>query len=495
VTVSSVATKDGSGNAKTTFNRNESIRYLGYVYNSTGASQTAYFAWSVIGPCGSITAWSGNLNTGAGSWGWNLPSTIPSSACAGTYIYRLSVTYNGATSSKSTTFTVNPGGSVTVSSVATTGGNGVAKSSFDAGETIRYYGNIHNSTGASQTAYFVWSVTGPCGSIASWSGNLGTGAGTWGWYLPSTIPSSVCSGTYTYKLSVTYNGATSSKSVNFTVNERLGPAGYTFCANEGQRCAFSGTQDVAYGANNHFNYKYSLTGGVDCNNSVFGDPVWGVSKACFIKPSPAMPDITAARNILKNNPNMTNPWKQVEDAPIKNAASQRHPTLYYATIEQFEATWAEFACRYRPGCGLADTRCNIYAGDVMRAMNVPLPRKGDLGVGAGDSQWTDPMTANARNLNEFLNGTRVSTDPANNGWRAINPTTADGLRQLIAHVEAGKPALASDTGHIAVIRPSQAGVTRWQDLRIAQAGALNFMNDRLEAGFGVGRQPQFFIRD
>lgn len=64
-----------------------------------------------------------------------------------------------------------------------------------------------------------------------------------------------------------------------------GPAGYTFCANENQRCNFSGTKDVAYGANGSFNYKYNITGGIDCNNGTFGDPISGVGKACYTKDS------------------------------------------------------------------------------------------------------------------------------------------------------------------------------------------------------------------
>lgn len=57
---------------------------------------------------------------------------------------------------------------------------------------------------------------------------------------------------------------------------------YTHCANEGERCSFSGKRDVAYGANSRFSYKYGIANGVDCNNSIFGDPVYGVRKACYI---------------------------------------------------------------------------------------------------------------------------------------------------------------------------------------------------------------------
>ena len=62
-----------------------------------------------------------------------------------------------------------------------------------------------------------------------------------------------------------------------------GPTGYTLCAGENQRCGFSGTKDVAYGANGKFNYKYGVTGGIDCNNRTFGDPIPGVVKSCYTK--------------------------------------------------------------------------------------------------------------------------------------------------------------------------------------------------------------------
>src|SRR5207249_11513081 len=56
---------------------------------------------------------------------------------------------------------------------------------------------------------------------------------------------------------------------------------WTFCANEGGHCSFSGTMQVVYGANGTFTSPRQFTGGVDCNNTVFGDPVPGAVKACF----------------------------------------------------------------------------------------------------------------------------------------------------------------------------------------------------------------------
>jgi hypothetical protein len=63
-----------------------------------------------------------------------------------------------------------------------------------------------------------------------------------------------------------------------------GPAGFTHCANENGTCSFSGMQSVAYGANGAFSYRMP-TGSIACNNATFGDPIYGVVKACYRKPA------------------------------------------------------------------------------------------------------------------------------------------------------------------------------------------------------------------
>ena len=66
----------------------------------------------------------------------------------------------------------------------------------------------------------------------------------------------------------------------------VGPAGYIFCATENQTCSFTGQKSLAYGANNNFSFL-NLSGGTECTNLVFGDPVIGTVKACYIKDIPA----------------------------------------------------------------------------------------------------------------------------------------------------------------------------------------------------------------
>jgi len=61
-------------------------------------------------------------------------------------------------------------------------------------------------------------------------------------------------------------------------------AGYSQCSGEGETCTFTGTVDIAYGANGKFNFLRNQSGGsVACNNGTFGDPIYGTVKACYVK--------------------------------------------------------------------------------------------------------------------------------------------------------------------------------------------------------------------
>ena len=63
-----------------------------------------------------------------------------------------------------------------------------------------------------------------------------------------------------------------------------GPTGSAYCAPENGLCAFSGTRTVAFGANGTFTTK-SLTSGTPCTDTVFGDPLPGTVKACYLLPA------------------------------------------------------------------------------------------------------------------------------------------------------------------------------------------------------------------
>ncbi len=65
---------------------------------------------------------------------------------------------------------------------------------------------------------------------------------------------------------------------------KTAPVGYSWCADQGQTCSFSGARDAAYGANGYFVYKSAASGGFTCDVPYFGqDPYPGVMKYCFTK--------------------------------------------------------------------------------------------------------------------------------------------------------------------------------------------------------------------
>ena len=210
------------------------------------------------------------------------------------------------------------------------------------------------------------------------------------------------------------------------------------------------------------------------------------------------PEVQAARQKLRTMPEMKSPWNQV-DAPLKSYPGQRSALSYANVIDQFDVNAAAFAERYvAGGAGSSEARSHIFAGDVMRAMGVPLPTKGNLGKGSGSATYTDPMTAPPWLLNDYLNKrirwvTSADDKGIESDWVEVNPTTPEGLRKLVEHVNAGKPALVSDSEHIAVIRPEQMNPQSWHDLLIAQAGVENTLKDTLAGNFfGI---PQFFIHE
>jgi uncharacterized protein YjdB len=71
---------------------------------------------------------------------------------------------------------------------------------------------------------------------------------------------------------------------------------YTYCSDEGETCTYTGTVDIAYGADGQFNYLYNQSSGsIGCNNSTFGDPIYGVRKACYVKPASTITDNVIVR--------------------------------------------------------------------------------------------------------------------------------------------------------------------------------------------------------
>lgn len=63
------------------------------------------------------------------------------------------------------------------------------------------------------------------------------------------------------------------------------PPDAIFCSNEFNVCNISGPSSavVWYGKSSSWNLKLGVTGSINCNNSVFGDPIYGTTKECRYK--------------------------------------------------------------------------------------------------------------------------------------------------------------------------------------------------------------------
>ena len=189
--------------------------------------------------------------------------------------------------------------------------------------------------------------------------------------------------------------------------------------------------------------------------------------------------LAQAQGSLRGNPDMNSIWRQIQ-SPITNSPTNRNAYNYLNVIEQFEVGYNS---HLRFNWDSYGTKCNVFAGDVMRGMQVPLPTKIELGTGSGSE------TSGAVLLNQWLNGNKTwpsdfASGPSK-GWVRIDANNQADLDRLLVHIKSGKPALASTAtpNHIAVVRPdqtmSQITLATLGDILIAQAGAKNFNLGRI----------------
>jgi pectate lyase len=75
-----------------------------------------------------------------------------------------------------------------------------------------------------------------------------------------------------------------SDTVSFSVAG--GPEGYEYCSPEQDSCSYKGLYNIAYGADGKFNYRYNVSGTIECSSDVFGDPIPGKVKACWVQAAP-----------------------------------------------------------------------------------------------------------------------------------------------------------------------------------------------------------------
>jgi hypothetical protein len=105
---------------------------------------------------------------------------------------------------------------VTVERVWTRDGNGQNKNNFVHGDAIQYTVIVKNSGNTTVTATFDFEATGPR-QIFSWKQDASVAPGISGYYSPAAVPNDAPPGTYTIRVTVIYNGQSSSNMSPFTV--------------------------------------------------------------------------------------------------------------------------------------------------------------------------------------------------------------------------------------------------------------------------------------
>ena len=124
-------------------------------------------------------------------------------------------------------------GTVWVFDAYTADGNGYAKTTFSAGDSIRYYLKVENTTNADAQIELTWDVQGSGGErVHYWKETVTTGTGVWYWYLPRTIPSGfpgthtfVGKGDYQGELSVSEAETTYFVTECYTLTTNVSPGG------------------------------------------------------------------------------------------------------------------------------------------------------------------------------------------------------------------------------------------------------------------------------
>jgi hypothetical protein len=162
-------------------------------------------------------------NTTVGNDGtFSVSFTVPANATAGTH----TITFNDLDAGTgyvigAPTFTVGQatGTGVILERALTHNGEGdigQEQTTFAPGDTIRYAAIVNNPGSSTVTPRFDFHATGPR-EIFSWTGDVPIPPGIWYFHLHVSVPADAPSGTYTHRVTMTYNGQITTKESLLTV--------------------------------------------------------------------------------------------------------------------------------------------------------------------------------------------------------------------------------------------------------------------------------------
>jgi hypothetical protein len=150
-------------------------------------------------------------------------------------------------------------------------------------------------------------------------------------------------------------------------------SGWVECAVEGGQCDVPSKRNLRYGANGTYAYK-TVIGTIACNNSVWGDPLCGVFKACAYAANTAAapPPVTLTQISYQSSAkNFANPERGL-------------PMVYYVSWPA-QATWGFCSgrCAFRPSTTAIPTMLPTSSAGSAKAASTRSPRSS-----ANASSWS-----------------------------------------------------------------------------------------------------------
>ena len=219
--VQRVWTQDAGGNDKTTFAPGETIRlaaqlnnsYGGYLLGANGTQLTLTTSFY-------NDAKPADIPPGVSTWTWD--ATAPAEQNSYTVTVQAYDHFHGVWAMSSASFAISSNisaPSVTVDQATTRDGDGNEKAPFTAGDAIQFAEFVTNHNSTPVTAVFAVRATDPSGATIftseGWTIDLPPGLSNI--YTPWTLPANAPAGTYTFTVTVTYNGASSQGQSQFDV--------------------------------------------------------------------------------------------------------------------------------------------------------------------------------------------------------------------------------------------------------------------------------------
>jgi hypothetical protein len=213
-------TTDSGGAAKTSFNQGDRIRLSVDRNSSLPFQVTAQARYHVRGSSGSVYDSSIPSSAPSGTHTRAVEIVLPATTSPGTYTFEATVSYNGASVTKSSTFTVAQfvGPDVEVTRAFTANTSGADTTTFPVGQTVLLVMERNNRLTSQVTIQARYKVTGPSNfvlidttvsSLAPPGPHLR--------FIDVPIGSTSPVGVYTFEASAIYNGITSTKSSTFNV--------------------------------------------------------------------------------------------------------------------------------------------------------------------------------------------------------------------------------------------------------------------------------------